>query len=103
MILQRHLHRPCPERATFPGGDPRGLPRSGRVRVDRPLRADERSQEDLRPDDRPGGSNDHTGIYVMYFEYIPGLTWRSGYPFALALMVVLSVLLCGDFKRYGWL
>jgi magnesium transporter len=44
-----------------------------------------------------------TGIYVMYFEYIPRLAWRSGYPFALALMVVLSVLLCGGFKRYGWL
>jgi magnesium transporter len=44
-----------------------------------------------------------TGIYGMYFEYIPGLAWRSGYPFAPTLMVVLSVLLCGGFKRYGWL
>jgi magnesium transporter len=44
-----------------------------------------------------------TGIYGMNFEYMPELAWTSGYPFALALMVVLSVLLYGGFKRSGWL
>jgi magnesium transporter len=44
-----------------------------------------------------------TGIYGMNFEYMPELAWTSGYPFALVLMVVLSVLLYGGFKRSGWL
>jgi magnesium transporter len=44
-----------------------------------------------------------TGIYGMNFERMPELAWRSGYPFALTLMVVLSVLLYGGFKRSGWL
>jgi magnesium transporter len=44
-----------------------------------------------------------TGIYGMNFQYMPELAWTSGYPFALVLMVVLSVLLYGGFKRSGWL
>jgi magnesium transporter len=44
-----------------------------------------------------------TGIYGMNFERMPELAWTSGYPFALTLMVVLSVLLYGGFKRSGWL
>ena len=43
------------------------------------------------------------GIYGMNFEYIPELSWIFGYPFALALMVALAVLLHYIFKRAGWL
>ena len=42
-------------------------------------------------------------IYGMNFEHIPELGWEFGYPFALALMLVLGVALYGLFKRRGWL
>jgi magnesium transporter len=44
-----------------------------------------------------------TGIYGMNFRYMPELSWVLGYPFALMLMVVVSVLLYLGFKRSGWL
>lgn len=44
-----------------------------------------------------------TGIYGMNFEYIPELSWRFGYPLALALMVSISVGLYAIFKHVEWL
>jgi magnesium transporter len=43
------------------------------------------------------------GIYGMNFEYMPELAWRIGYPLALIMMVLLSVMLYRGFKRSGWL
>jgi magnesium transporter len=43
------------------------------------------------------------GIYGMNFEYMPELHWLLGYPFALALMVLVSLTLYLVFKRHGWL
>jgi magnesium transporter len=43
------------------------------------------------------------GIYGMNFDYMPELHWRFGYPFALALMALLALLLYLRFKRSGWL
>ena len=43
------------------------------------------------------------GIYGMNFEHMPELEWRYGYPFALALMVVITVLGYRYFKRKDWL
>jgi magnesium transporter len=34
---------------------------------------------------------------------MPELHWAFGYPFALALMVVISVALYLSFKRSGWM
>src|SRR3712207_252847 len=42
-------------------------------------------------------------IYGMNFEGIPELGWAWGYPFALALMAVISVGLWLIFRRRGWL
>ena len=39
----------------------------------------------------------------MNFEYMPELHWTLGYPFALLLMVLVSVSLYLVFKRRGWL
>ena len=44
-----------------------------------------------------------TGVYGMNFEHMPELHWLLGYPFALALIVVVSVGLYFIFKRSGWL
>jgi len=43
------------------------------------------------------------GIYGMNFRYMPELHWFFGYPFALALMVAVSLGLYVVFKRRGWL
>ncbi|HEX2063801.1 MAG TPA: magnesium/cobalt transporter CorA [Acidimicrobiales bacterium] len=43
------------------------------------------------------------GIYGMNFEYMPELDWRLGYPFALGLMLLITVLGYRQFKRRGWL
>ncbi len=43
------------------------------------------------------------GIYGMNFDHIPELHWLLGYPFALALMIGVSVYLYVRFKRSGWL
>jgi magnesium transporter len=39
----------------------------------------------------------------MNFDDMPELRWDLGYPFALALMVISSVVLYRFFKRSGWL
>jgi magnesium transporter len=43
------------------------------------------------------------GTYGMNFEHMPELAWTFGYPPALVLIAVLSVLLYWDFERSGWL
>ena len=43
------------------------------------------------------------GIYGMNFDFMPELHWAFGYPFALALMVAISVGLYGVFKHVEWL
>jgi magnesium transporter len=43
------------------------------------------------------------GIYGMNFDNMPELHWQYGYPFAIALMVVASVVLYLVFRRRGWL
>ena len=43
------------------------------------------------------------GIYGMNFDHMPELGWRFGYGWALALMVVSSVVLYRVFKKSGWL
>jgi magnesium transporter len=42
-------------------------------------------------------------VYGMNFEHMPELHWTFGYPFALALMLFVSVSLYLVFKRRGWL
>lgn len=42
-------------------------------------------------------------IYGMNFEHIPELKWLYGYPFALVLMVISSIVPYWYFKRRGWL
>jgi magnesium transporter len=41
--------------------------------------------------------------YGMNFEHMPELGWRLGYPFALALMVVFSLVLYVIFRRRRWI
>lgn len=43
------------------------------------------------------------GVYGMNFDRMPELHWALGYPFALALMAVVCVLLYRGFRRNGWL
>lgn len=43
------------------------------------------------------------GIYGMNFNTMPELQWAFGYPFALALMGCITLLLYRGFKRSGWL
>ncbi len=42
-------------------------------------------------------------VYGMNFDHMPELHWALGYPFAMALMVMVSVTLYLVFKRRGWL
>jgi magnesium transporter len=42
-------------------------------------------------------------VYGMNFEAMPELHWAFGYPFALALMILVSVTLWLIFKARGWL
>ena len=42
-------------------------------------------------------------VYGMNFDYMPELHWKFGYPFAMALMLMVSVTLYLVFKRRGWL
>ncbi len=44
-----------------------------------------------------------TGVYGMNFQYMPELSWTLGYPFALALIALISGLLYLGFRRAGWL
>ena len=43
------------------------------------------------------------GIYGMNFEHMPELGWSFGYPAAMGVMVLASVVLYRMFKRSGWL
>ncbi|MFQ1000526.1 magnesium/cobalt transporter CorA [Modestobacter sp. SSW1-42] len=43
------------------------------------------------------------GVYGMNFDHMPELDWYYGYPFALALMVMVSVTLYVIFKRRDWI
>ena len=43
------------------------------------------------------------GVYGMNFERIPELKWAYGYPFALGLMAVSTLVPYWFFKRRGWL
>jgi magnesium transporter len=42
-------------------------------------------------------------IYGMNFHHMPELNWLLGYPFALGLMVLVSLVLYLVFKRRGWI
>ena len=42
-------------------------------------------------------------VYGMNFNHMPELHWAFGYPFALLLMVLVSVTLYLIFRRRGWL
>jgi magnesium transporter len=42
-------------------------------------------------------------IYGMNFQYMPELAWRAGYPFAIGLMILSSLLFLWFFKRKNWL
>jgi magnesium transporter len=42
-------------------------------------------------------------IYGMNFTHMPELDWRLGYPFAVLLMLMVSVVLYLVFKRRGWI
>jgi magnesium transporter len=43
------------------------------------------------------------GIYGMNFTNMPELAWTFGYPYAIGLMVAVSLLLGLLFRRKGWL
>jgi magnesium transporter len=43
------------------------------------------------------------GIYGMNFEFMPELDWQFGYPFAIGLMVLVSVTLVVFFRWRKWL
>jgi magnesium transporter len=42
-------------------------------------------------------------IYGMNFSFMPELKWAAGYPFAIALMILSSVIFLWYFKRKKWL
>ncbi len=48
------------------------------------------------------GSTLVAAIYGMNFEHMPELGWKLGYPFALGLMLAITVLGYRQFKRRGW-
>jgi magnesium transporter len=43
------------------------------------------------------------GIYGMNFRNMPELKWHLGYPFSIALMIVICTILYRYFKKVGWL
>ncbi|WP_118951539.1 magnesium transporter CorA family protein [Taibaiella helva] len=43
------------------------------------------------------------GIYGMNFKYMPELSWMAGYPFAMALMAVVTLIIYAWFRRKKWL
>ena len=49
------------------------------------------------------GSTLIAGIYGMNFEHMPELGWKYGYPFALGLMVAITVAGVAYFRRRDWL
>jgi len=42
-------------------------------------------------------------VYGMNFEHMPELSWLFGYPYALGVMLLASLILYRVFKRIGWL
>jgi magnesium transporter len=42
-------------------------------------------------------------VYGMNFTNMPELDWHLGYPFAIGLMLAVSVVLFAVFKRRGWI
>jgi magnesium transporter len=42
-------------------------------------------------------------VYGMNFDHMPELAWHLGYPFALVLMLLVSVVLYNVFKRRDWI
>ena len=42
-------------------------------------------------------------VYGMNFDRMPELGWGLGYPFALLLMLLVSLVLYGVFRRRGWI
>jgi magnesium transporter len=43
------------------------------------------------------------GVWGMNYKHMPELSWRYGYPTALAIIVVVMLVLHRIFKRAGWL
>ena len=44
-----------------------------------------------------------TGLYGMNFRFMPELEWEWGYPIALLIMVIVSVIMLVYFRRKKWL
>lgn len=44
-----------------------------------------------------------SSMYGMNFQHMPELSWAGGYPFALVLMVVASLIMWVVFRRKGWI
>ena len=42
------------------------------------------------------------GIYGMNFHYMPELSWKIGYPFALLIMPSIAVIMLYLIKKRGW-
>ena len=42
-------------------------------------------------------------VYGMNFDHMPELHWQLGYPFALVMMLAVSVVLWAVFRRRGWI
>jgi magnesium transporter len=49
------------------------------------------------------GSTLVAGIYGMNFRHMPELAWRLGYPFALGIMLLITVVGYVSFRRKDWL
>ena len=49
------------------------------------------------------GSTLVAAIYGMNFDHMPELRWRLGYPFALGLMVLITIVGYRYFKRKDWI
>ena len=43
------------------------------------------------------------GVYGMNFEAMPELKWKYGYPFSIAMMVIVDVYLAYRFRKAKWL
>jgi magnesium transporter len=42
-------------------------------------------------------------IYGMNFRYMPEIQWHAGYPVALGLMILSSLVILWYFRRKKWL
>ncbi len=43
------------------------------------------------------------GVYGMNFQHIPELSWSFGYPFSIAMMALIDLVLFFRFRKAGWL